>query len=62
MDTGCDSLQQFLACFGNQPQSAEARKELLHRFIEAGRILEAELLMASTVDLSDRKRACGAAG
>ena len=49
-DTGFDGLKRFLAFFGNQPQAAAARAELLQRLTQAGRILEAELLMAAAVD------------
>ena len=50
MDTGFDGLKRFLAFFGNQPQAAAARAELLERLTQAGRILEAEMLMAAAVD------------
>ena len=51
-DSGIDRLKRFLAFFGNQPQAGVARTELLHRLTQAGRILEAELLMASTAPVS----------
>ena len=50
MDTGFDGLKRFLAFFGNQPQAAAARAELIERLTQAGRIMEAELLMAAAVD------------
>ncbi len=55
MDSGFDGLNRFLGFFGNQPQAAAARTELLQRLTQAGRILEAELLMAAAVDSTDRK-------
>ena len=55
MDSSCDGLKRFLAFFGNQPQAAPAREELLKRLTQAGRIMEAELLMAAGVDPMDRK-------
>ena len=64
-DTGIDGLKRFLAFFGNQPQAAAARAELLQRLTQAGRILEAELLMAAAVPVSsgnigtDRKAQAG---
>jgi outer membrane protein assembly factor BamB len=54
-DAGLDGLKRFLAFFGNQPQAAPARAELLQRLTQAGRILEAELLLAAAVDPADRK-------
>ena len=58
-DASVDGLTRFLAFFGNQPQAAAARAELLKRLTQAGRILEAELLMAATVDSTDRKAQAG---
>ncbi len=58
-DTSFDGLNRFLAFFGNQPQGAAARTELLKRLTQAGRVLEAELLMASGVDSTDRKAQAG---
>jgi outer membrane protein assembly factor BamB len=55
MDTGFDGLKRFLGFFGNQPQAAAARAELLGRATQGKRILEAELLMAAGVDSGDRK-------
>ncbi len=55
VDTSCDGLKRFLAYFGNQPQGARAREELLKRLAQAGRVMEAELLMAAEVDPMDRK-------
>ena len=42
-----DELKRFLAFFGNQPQASSARAEFIERLTHAGRILEAELLMAA---------------
>ena len=47
MDTSTDTLKRFIAFFGNQPQAAPARAELLQRLTKAGQILEAELLLAA---------------
>ncbi len=54
-DKGLDGLRQFLAFFGSQPQAGAARTELINRLTQAGRIIEAELLIAGTVDSADRK-------
>ncbi len=65
LDTSFDGLHRFLGFFGNQPQAAAARAELLSRLTQAKRILEAELLMATTVPVStgdvaaDRKAQAG---
>jgi outer membrane protein assembly factor BamB len=55
LESGCDGLIGFLALFGNQPQAAAARAELRERLTQAGRIMEAEMLVASAVDPADRK-------
>ena len=55
MDSGFDGLRRFLGFFGNQPIAEAARSELRDRLLQAGRVMEAELLMASTVDSTDRK-------
>ena len=55
LDTGLEGLNRFLASFGNQPQAAAARSELLDRLTRAGRILEAELVMTAAADSTDRK-------
>ena len=54
-DTGFDVLKRFLKFFGNQPQAAPARTELIHRLAQAGQIMEAELLLAAAVDSTDRQ-------
>ncbi|MEN6449728.1 MAG: PQQ-binding-like beta-propeller repeat protein [Thermoguttaceae bacterium] len=38
-----ERLQAFLACFGDQPATAEASEELIRKLRGAGRLLEAEL-------------------
>ena len=55
MDTGFDRLKQFIAFFGDQPQAVAARAELLQRLTQQKQIMQAELLMAASVDSSDRK-------
>jgi len=55
MDTSLDGLKRFLGVFGNQPQAAQARTELIERLAQAGRIMEAELLMAGAIGSTDRK-------
>src|SRR5262249_31572790 len=42
-DTSFDALKRFVALFGNQPQGAAARIELVQRMTQAGRLMEAEL-------------------
>ncbi len=42
---GADSLRQFLAYFGNHPTAGKARRELVRRLGESGRLLEAEMLL-----------------
>ena len=44
---GLDGLNRFLRFFGNQPQAAAARAELLQRLTQKGQILQAEMLMAA---------------
>ena len=58
-ETSCGGLKRFLAFFGNQPLAASARAELLQRLEQAGRIMEAELLMAAVVDFTDRMAQAG---
>jgi outer membrane protein assembly factor BamB len=58
-DTSFDGLKRFLAFFGNQPLAASARAELIQRLMQAGRLMEAELLLAAAVDSTDRKAQAG---
>jgi len=58
-DTSRDGLRRFLAFFGNQPLALPARAELLRRLTLSGRIMETELLMAASVDSTDRKAQAG---
>jgi outer membrane protein assembly factor BamB len=56
-----DAWQQFLDQFGTQPDATAARAALLARLIDAQRLLEAEQLLSSDFESSDRKRAAWAA-
>ena len=58
-ESGFDGLNRFLGFFGNQPAGAAARAELLLRLVQAGRTMEAELLLALTVDSADRTAQAG---
>ena len=51
-DTSVNGLKRFLGFFGNQPQAAPARTELLKRLTNEGRIVEAELLLAAAMPAS----------
>ena len=58
-DTGPEKLQRFVSFFDGQPAAAAARTELFGRLAQAGRLMEAELLLSSSVDSGDRQAQAG---
>ena len=48
-----ESLQRFLAYFGNQPIAAEARAELVRKLIQSRRLLEAEMALWESIPSPD---------
>ncbi|HLA85841.1 MAG TPA: PQQ-binding-like beta-propeller repeat protein [Thermoguttaceae bacterium] len=44
-DRGTEPLERFAECFDGQPLAAEARSELIRRYVTSGELLKAELLL-----------------
>ena len=51
-DKSLEKLQRFIAFFDGQPQATAARTELGERLMQDGKLLQAELLLASAADSS----------